>query len=441
MNESEKYIKNSVAISPFYPARASNTPEQYGSRQKQYMKEQSRSFAEERAYLASDYVSARVQGITEDFYSYVGMNIRLADIVSPSATTSKRTDDFKEILIPDASVAYIPIGAKIITMGSTWLVINPSNLSTAVTKAVVGRCNASYNSYDAYGNVVTEPLLVEKVSMLGNDGEKKENIVLMDGYFNITCQKNENTERLSENSRIIMGKKAYYITGFADFIQEFTGDRESNKLITFTARVTEPTESDDVTVNYIANAKNTVYSASMNGQDSMRTGTTARFIPQFVLNGAVIPATVEYPQTWEFASTNTEVATVDENGIVTAIGAGNALISATLAQNPSITATSELEVTEGASEPYVEFLGFVDKYIRQYDSATYDAAYFDGGTETDEPLQFSYSGATENDYIATVSSDRKSVTIECVSASETPLQITASCSGKSATISVELSGY
>lgn len=440
MNDSQKYIKNAIVLSSS-AISSNNAPSQYGSRQKQYFSERTRAYTDNRSYLASDYVKAQVQGLLEDFYEYVETHIRLSDIVSPSASISKRVDDFKEVLIPDKSISYIPIGARIETMGNTWIVINPSNISSVTAKTVVGRCNASYNSYDAYGNIVTEPIMIEKAAMLGNDTEDWENIVLMDGYFNITCQLNKNTSRLSENSRIILGRKAYYITGVADFLQEFTGDRESNHLVTFTARVTEVTENDDISINYIANAKSMTFSAILSGQDNIKAGTSATFKPMFIVNGIEVIPTDEYPQDWEFTSSDESVATVDENGVVSALKDGNAVITAKLLQNTAISAESALVVAEGENEPYVEFVGFVEPYILQYTSATYDASYYEDGVESKDPLEWSFGGASENDYIATISADGRSVTIECVSASDEHLSITASKNGKSATVHVELSGY
>lgn len=439
MNQSERYIKGAASLASSFRTE-NNNPSQYASKEKEYFAERNRVYGSERAYLSSDYVSAEAQGITEDFYEFVKTNVRLSDIVSPSAG-GKRVDDFKEVLLAERGITYIPIGAKMQTMGSTWLVINPSDLSSVYTKTVVGRCNASFNSYDYYGNVVTEPLIVEKLSMLGNDNEKEKNIVLMDGYFNMTCQLNPNTKQLTENSRIILGKKAYYITGFTDFIQEFTGDLDSSHLITFTARVTEPTENDDITDLYIANAYSTVFAAQLNGQDSLRVGGTAVLTPYFLKNGDVVEATEEYPLAWIYKSSDESVATVDENGTVRAIGEGTVTITANLLYNPSIVAECELAVGEEETNPYVEFLGFVEPYILQYTTATYDAAYFADGAETSEALSWSFSGAESHDYNATVSDDGKSVTVECVSASDVPLQITASCNGAKKTVSVELCGY
>jgi hypothetical protein len=77
---------------------------------------------------------ADVQGISENFFEYVSTKIRLSDIAGPSASSTKKTDDFKEILFADPKISYIPIGAKIKTMGSKWLVRNPSNIASAQTQ-------------------------------------------------------------------------------------------------------------------------------------------------------------------------------------------------------------------------------------------------------------------------------------------------------------------
>ena len=147
MNDSQKYIKNLIFGNDGSKV-VQNTPSQYLTRQKQYLSKRTERFVNERGYLATDYTQAEVQGLTENFYDFTSTNIRLADMLSPSASSTKRQDDYKEVLLVDDRFDYLPIGAKINTMGSTWLVVNPSNLSKALTTSVVARCNATYNSYD-----------------------------------------------------------------------------------------------------------------------------------------------------------------------------------------------------------------------------------------------------------------------------------------------------
>ena len=433
MNDSQKYIKNLIFGSDGSNV-VRNTPSQYNNRQKQYLAERTTRYTAERAYLASDYVQADIQGLLPYFYDYTTLNIRLADILSPSANTTKHIDDFKQIMIPDRSIDYLPIGAKINTMGSTWIVVDPSNISSVVVNAVIARCNATYNSYDYYGNIIVEPIVVEKYTMSNNDNDNSINLVLMDGYFNITCQLNENTKNLGINKRIILGDKPYHITGFTDFIQEFTGDRKNIHIMTFTARIDEPTKSDDLTIG-IAGGKEYVVSAELNGQTDLIAGQSTTLTADFLINGKKIDSIDEHPLSWTYSSS------VSDDGKVMTYKEGNAVIVATLVQNPLVTAKLGLTITEVVNEPYIAFDGFTHDYITQYSSETFNATYFENNLATDYPLKWTFSGATKRDYIATVSEDGRSVTIECLSASEKPLTIKASYNGYTAKIKVNLVGY
>ena len=439
MNDSQKYIKNLIFGSDGSNV-VRNTPSQYNTRQKQYLAERTTRYIAERSYLASDYVQADIQGLLPYFYDYTTLNIRLADILSPSANTTKKMDDYKQVLIPDKAVDYLPIGAKINTMGSTWIVINPSNISSVSANAVIARCNATYNSYDYYGNIIVEPIVVEKYTMSNNDNDNSINLVLMDGYFNITCQLNENTKNLGINKRIILGDKPYHITGFTDFIQEFTGDRKNIHIMTFTARIDEPTESDDLTIG-IAGGKEYVVNAELNGQTELIAGQSTTLTADFLINGKKVDSTAEHPLSWTYSSSDQTIAKVSDDGKVMTYKEGNAVIVATLVQNPLVTAKIGLTITEVVNEPYIAFDGFTHDYITQYSSETFNATYFENNLATDYPLKWTFSGATKRDYIATISEDGRSVTIECLSASEKPLKITATYNGVKASIKVNLVGY
>lgn len=439
MNDSQRYIKNLIFGNDGSKV-VQNTPEQYNSRQKQYLADRTSRYIAERSYLASDYVQADIQGLLPYFYDYTTLNIRLADILSPNANATKKVDDYKQVLIPDRAVDYLPIGAKINTMGSTWIVINPSNISSVSANAVIARCNATYNSYDYYGNIIVEPIVVEKYTMSNNDNDNSINLVLMDGYFNITCQLNENTKNLGINKRIILGDKPYHITGFTDFIQEFTGNRNNIHIMSFTARIDEPTESDDLTMG-IAGGKEYVVGAELNGQTDLIAGQATNLTADFLINGKKVESTTEHPLTWEYKSSNESIAKVSSDGRVNTYRQGTAKITAQLVQNPLVVASIDLLITEAVNAPYIAFDGLIHDYVSQYSKETFSATYFENNLATNYPLKWSFSGATKRDYIATVSEDGRSVTIECLSASEKPLKITATYNGVKASIKVNLVGY
>lgn len=443
-NQSEKYINGAILQSGGIPNVQTNMPLQYADRQKQYMAKRSRQFVSERSKYASDYVQAEVQGIAkDDFYRYFKTYVRLSDMHT-SPTITQQTDDTKNVLFDEPKIDYFPIGAKLKTMGSTWICVNPSNLSSVLTTAVIRRCNVSYNLYDYYGNVLTEPIILEKVTMMGNDNDKPQNLVMMDGYFNVICQLNDNTKQLGLNQRIILGSKAYHITGFNDFYQEFSGDYDSTHILYYTVRIEEPNQNDDVP-NHIANGKLYEFTAKIIGNaGEIKVGDTVDLTAVFLKrydDGKLTETepTDEYPITWNWTSSNPEIATVNESGQVTAISSGTAQITATLAQNTAITATVELVVAEVVNEPYIAFNGVIPQSIEQYDSATLSATYYENGVATDKPIVWTFSGTDEQSYTAMVNGN--SVEIYCVSADDEPLVLTASCEGKTISTNIQLLGY
>ncbi|MBR5285694.1 MAG: hypothetical protein IKU30_02240 [Clostridia bacterium] len=428
MSQSEKYIKN---IAPKRNGINLNTPVEYADRQKQIYSNATRRFYSERSKYASDYDTAEVQGLGADFYEYTPTYIRLADMTQNSAYSTRRTDDFKQALFPALDIDYVPIGAKVQTMGSTWLVINPENISSVNVKTVLARCNASYNSYDEYGNVVTEPIVIEKSNMLGNNNESPQNLVLMDGYFEVTCQKNANTSKLGENSRIILGSKPYHITGFTDFIQEFTGNRESTHLLTFTVRVEEPVETDDIEKDFIANGKTENFGAAISGAEEITAGGQTTLTATFLYNDE--PS--QLPATWEWTTSDENVATV-ENGVVSGIGAGNAVITAKLTQNPHVQATFNIAVGETPAAPYVAFTSVGNTTLKQFRTALYSAAYYDGG-ETQEIVRWTISDKRAVNYLIT----GNTIALTCINSGYGSVVLTASRNGASASITITLEGY
>lgn len=438
-NNSEKYIQGVALQSGTGIGPVSNTPTQYGNRQHQYLAHRTEQYIKARAKYSSDFVQANVQGLfKDDFYRYASTFIRLADIAAQSANGSKNVDDVKVILFSEPSIDYFPIGAKIQTMGSTWICTNPSNISSVHSTAVVQRCNAAYSLYDYYGNIVTEPIIIEKTAMSSNDNGTPQNLVMMEGYFTVICQLNEYTRQLGQNQRIILGSKAYFITGFTDFIQEFTGDYDSVHLLRFSIRIEEPTDNDDL-VNHIANGKNYSFGASISGADEIATGESAQLTAHFIKNGEEMSATEEYPLTWQWSTSDTAVVTVAADGTVTAIGEGNAQITATLEQAQGVKAVFNMKTYQRNPEPFVNFIGVIPESIEQFDNALIEAGYYVDGQLTDNVIEWSFNGARSDSYFTTINDN--TVLVSCLRADSEPLIVTASYGDKHTSIAISLEGY
>ena len=231
-----------------------NAPKQYADRQRQYFSSETKTFTQQKARYASDYVRARVQGLDpEDIYAWQTRLIRMADVVRPSAALLRRIDNYKMILFADRDIEYITPGSKIETMGSTWLVTNPENTSGSDGSGIVERCNAVWNHYDAEGNLLSEPLVVTNRRADADDSDAQVSGLITKGYFNAIAQYNGQTAQISTNTRMVLGSTAFRVTGLpADFMQEFTGDYGSVRMIEFRLRYEEPNEAIDDMENHVA---------------------------------------------------------------------------------------------------------------------------------------------------------------------------------------------
>lgn len=432
---SEEYIKQCATrnIAKFN----NNAPTQYEDANTQYMADRNRAFVANRAYIAADFITAEVQGLTDNFYEYTTTDIRLSDVTTNNVTAfdSKKTDDFKEVLL--AYYEYIPIGAKIKALGSTWIVQNPANLSSPNATAIVARCNAVFNQYDYYGNIISEPVIVQKTQMLDSSPIDPLNLVLMDGYFNIICQNNENTANLNESRRLVFGKKVYEIAGYSDFIQEFTDDFDSAKLATFRAQVKEPTIYDDMEKR-IADGKSFKFDMQITNIEPLVVGQTETLNADFLKNDEIILPTAENPLTWQWEIEDSNIATIDENGNVTGVAEGSTVVKVTLKENPNITANVGIAVLSAVA-PYIKISNENITTITQFNTVTYTARYYVNNEPTTAIVDWTVSGANKKSYNATISGN--DITIQCVSPAEKALVIQAEHNGVIATRKIKLEGY
>lgn len=421
-------------------ARRTNAPKQYSGRQRQYSGDATVLFYAERAKYATDFVDAQVQGLLPgDFYAWRGQKMRISDTIKQGASLTRKTDDQKEYLLADRGIDYIPEGAKVETMGSTWLVTNPSNLSGVAGSGIMRRCNATWNHLDWYGRVRKEPILVEKQQAMATANDFQDVSLIMQGYFNIICQKNPETEELDQNSRLILGRRAFQITGYSDVTQEFTGEDESTHLLYFAARIQEPDEAIDDLARRVAGGKTFSWEIRISGAAVLRAGETAQMEAESIRCGeAVARGDEKHPVSYFWETSDEAVARVDAGGLVTAVGAGSCTITARLAQNPEIESRITLSVADEKSGAEVRFLTEPPETIGAYDAATLRAAYYEGGEKKGNAVTWEITGASEDAYTAAVLGNQ--VTIQNWGGSETPLTVTAKYGDASASASIRLEG-
>lgn len=416
-----------------------NLPVQYKDRETQYYMSETDRFKKKNLRYASDFFSATAQGLFgPDEPEWVPCKIRLAEVVRPSASIQREFDDYKHLMIEEPCIPYIPQGAKFLCMGAVWLVTNPSNVSNGDGGGIVRRCRATWNHLDYYGNVLSEPLLVEtdRASASADDSQQFENQTK--GYFNITCQANRWTKELDVNSRLILGRGAYRVTGFSDFLEEFTGETDSVRLVRFTARYEEPNEEIDDMERRVAGGKSFSWRILLSGTPTLKVGMGGSVSAESFRNGQPVESGAEHLVSYLWESSDESVCTVDAEGNLTGEAPGAATVICRLAQNPSVIAEYPLTVTEADAGGRLAFTTEIPEKLGMLQSFTAEAAWFDGGVKTEDPVTFALSGAEKGTCGWETAGNR--ITVTCYGGSRTKLKLMASCGGEEIFAEIRLAG-
>lgn len=414
MPDIQKYIENVHVINGRIHAPHENEPNQYQNRNYPYMNTASSRHYQEYSKYASDYFTADAQGLNpNDRWAWEKVTLRMADIVRASNATQKQYDDYKTILLDRMKYAYIPRGAKFVTMGSTWLCINPENISGADGIGLIQRCKAVWNHLDWYGNVKSEPMAVDGTEILrANAPDPQYQMTVMKGYYNVKCQYNEDTAQISDNTRMILGTGCYVVTGFSDFTTEFTGDYDSVRMLEFTIRKDEVNKTIDDLENHVAGGLTFTWEVVVTGTNTVKIGESVSLNANSIRCNEPVVSTDEHPINYVWTSSDENVATIDENGVVTGVADGVCEITATLAENPNYKESVSITVSEESTLAWARTPPLA---LSAYETAVLEV--------TDEDAEWIFSGADENAYRATVNG--KYATVVCWSGSVEPLRVTA----------------
>ena len=404
--------------------------------QKQYFTHPTQANAVDVGDLADNVFNTACQGIdtSKDWYEYTPIQIR-STFASSSATGELQPDDWQRIyIIQPAGLTYIPIGSYMQYANNWWIVYKPNNMGLGIGQAVVRRCNAVINVLDYYGNVISIPMSYAKMGTLGNASHATENSITAKNYISCVCQLNKYSKAFVENTRLLLGNMSYAMRGVNNFTREFTNKADSVHIITFTIEMTEPLPQDDFERG-VADGLAFNWQISVTADKSMNAGSTQTLAVKSIRNGETVVSTAENPITYVFTSSDTNVLTVDENGLVKAVGEGSATVTVTLAQNPDVAQTVDITVA-AVGEGYVAFTSTPLTALHSLETAEISAVWFENGTATDDVVTFSFSGADEDAYSAGVRGNK--ATLTCYGLSDKPLIVTATREDSTAQMSIEL---
>lgn len=442
-----KNLKNAGLMSSSLAPYPSNVPEAFASRKKQWFGDETSAFVESMFDYASDVYEAKVQSINpDDWFQFETCTIRLMDIVSQTPT-ARGLEDYKLVYFKDQTIKYIGLGAKIIlnegNFEQVYLVVNPSASSVNGANCIVRRCNATWSFLDFYGNIQHEPFAWQTNQELASSFSYTDYQTLLSGYNHSTMQRNAQTRELHNNTRIMLADQAFSVRGLVNFLQEFSGDKESVRIQYFDLAAAEPTENDNIELS-VAGYDAFSWKIDLGAPEKILVGQSAGIAVRSVRNGLLTESTQQHPVGYLWESADTEIATVDNSGVITGVSAGDAVITCRLEQNEKIFERVEVSVEAASSLKAVRFLTPLPESIVQYEKLHIEAATFDAsGKKGSEQVTIEAFGANPKSFSATAGIDGSgSLDITCFSPSDAPLTVRASAEGyESATAQIRLEGY
>ena len=405
---------------------------------KQYFRDETKQFMRQNIPMTSALYDAEMQGVNEnDFYAWTPVKIRCSDLINPT-TGEHLTDDWQEIIVQNTNIDTVPVGAYIKFNDNIWIVVNPDDVGSVTGNTIVKRCNCTYNTLDYYGNVIRTPMSYSKGMALASANDVKEYINLPGTYQHIIMQLNDATKDVHNNTRLILGGEGYFLTGVTNFIRDYTLDANSCHIIRAECRLGEAQDVNDDLVNEVAQGLIFNWVISITGSEKMTLGATQTLTASSLRMGKT-PDAVTHPYDYLWESSDYSIVTVDEGGVCEAVGEGTATITCFLQENMGISSTIEITASQSLTGAYVEFVNDLPDSLRAYDSVACEADYFVNGVKQNDAVSYSFNWANGNIYGISVNGNE--LTITCYAPSDTPLVVTASCGGYSATQTISLIGY
>lgn len=266
----------------------------------------------------------------------------------------KQSTDLKYLFVEKGLLKQ---GDIINSISNTWIVTNePICINDVYDKALVQRCNYNVKFMFEDGIVKELPSIIDSKVF---DSETGKYIPVAMGKIIVMLQNNSISMNINVNSRFIKMGSAFKVVG---------KDLTRNGLTILYCDL-DMIGSQDDTVNEIANAYDYIYTISItNGETAnISNGNTLQLITELQLNAVVVTN-----KSIAYTSSNTDIATIDSNGLVTTSAAGECIISAYMVEMPNIVDTINITVQDvvldnftyglvGSSQPDTEIKSNITK--------------------------------------------------------------------------------
>lgn len=322
------------------------------------------------------------------------IDVRVAHLIN-AETGLKLGDDWKTIYFKEIGHS-IELGRYYKFDSNTWLTVNSEIIKNLVGGCTVRRCNNTLRWVDeATGAYYEEPCAIEYlVKEPRNYATAGSPFMTPGGFLHIQTQLNERTTKIKENQRFLFGNQNHWTcykiigTGINDFRNMQTYENTSANVLTLDLTADFVNDVLDDVVNGYADANTNVYTITLNQSTAEGSvGDTIQLIASVTYNEDTVSRTI----TW--ASSDSDIATVDTNGLVTLISNGTCSISANIELNP-VSDSCAITVTPTPAINYDVYVTPDTNYVLEGTSREYTVYLYEDGVQQADAFTITCNGNT-----------------------------------------------
>lgn len=320
--------------------------------------------------------------IQKDFGSteYYPYKMRVERVFN-AKTQDTRSDDWKEFLSPEPEFD-LPYGLYLRWKNNYWIVYNKENFDYPTRGVICRRCITTFNWIDEWGNLREYPVSIGKPK----EASDYVNVQFTNpGGFNVFyMQLDQYSKYIRPNDRFMIGNTGYWTSykvqggGVANYLREETMNASETGLLSLICFTYEGNDDTDNLEIGVANYYEKIFTIELDQYEIQQySGFSTKIIPT-IKRGTVIKDNVEL--SWQSSDEN--IVTVDEDGIITLINKGEADVICTMTKNDSVTKSVHIinmgEKEEGQEEEkFYEARIYPNIHeIKQGTSQTYAIEYY-----------------------------------------------------------------
>jgi hypothetical protein len=351
-------------------------------------------------------------------------------------------DDYKTfIFAPDFPVEPY-YGMKFRWKGSYWLVINTNTYASMTVTAEVRRCNNVLRFFDANGQKVYEPCIMDYTLRFANNEDTME-IIVGNGEQKVWCQRNKNTVTIKANDRFLFGTPEQRVAfrlyggGTKNYMNGVTMDDNSPTITEFYIDHYEINPLFDDIENGFANAY--LNEVTINIGDT---------INALNINESEVLEATAYKGSKELTEANIVWSTSDEavveivDNIATAKALGDVVLTATI-EGTDITSSVNISVVEEPTEDVYELI--VDPnitYVLQNKSQQFSVNLYKNGIKQADEVTFTdlSTGIPSGKYVITGGDNNTFTLTNQGMYMGSPVIVRCSCGDYSVELSIKLRG-